>query len=179
MKIKTLFASILIVFLVAPLWAKGPNGPSVSFQLTEAEEANILYLYEEEKLARDIYVEMYNAHGAYIFNRIFESEQRHMDAVERLITKYGLDDTVLYNEHGIFTNGDLQKEYDRLLEDGLNNLTSALEVGVAIEEMDIADIENMLEQTDKADIQRVLSNLLRGSYKHLEAFNRQLDLIPE
>ncbi len=179
MKIKTLFASILVVLLVAPLWAKGPNGPSASSGLTEAEKANILYLYEEEKLARDIYVEMYIAHGAYIFNRISESEQRHMDAVERLITKYGLDDTVLYNDYGIFTDGDLQKEYDHLLEDGLGNLTSALEVSVAIEEMDIADIENMLEDTDKADIQRVLSNLLRGSYNHLEAFNRQLNLIPQ
>lgn len=178
MKIKTLFTSILVVLLVAPLWAEGPNGPSASSQLTEAEEANILYLYEEEKLARDIYVEMYIAHGAYIFNRISESEQRHMDAVEGLIIKYGLDDTVSYNEHGIFTNGDLQEEYDHLLEYGLGNITSALEVGVAIEEMDITDIEDMLNQTDKADIQRVLSNLLRGSYNHLEAFNRQLDFVP-
>jgi hypothetical protein len=84
----------------------------------------------------------------------------------------------LYNDHGIFTDGNLQEEYDRLLEDGLENLTSALEVGVAIEEMDIADIETMLEYIDKADIQRVLSNLLRGSYNHLEAFNTQLDFVP-
>jgi hypothetical protein len=179
MKIKTLFTLILVVFLVAPLWAKGPNCPSISSPLTETEEVNILYLYEEEKLAHDIYVEMYKAFGAFIFNRISESEQRHMNAVERLIIKYNIDDTVLYNEHGVFTNGDLQKEYDRLLEDGLSNLTSALEVGVTIEEMDIADIENMLQDTEKADIQRVLSNLLRGSYKHLEAFSKQLDFIPQ
>jgi hypothetical protein len=178
MKIKTLLTLTLVVFLVAPLWAKGPNCPSVSSPLTETEEANILYLYEEEKLAHDIYVEMYKAYGAFIFNRISESERRHMASVEKLIIKYDLDDTVLYNDHGIFTNGDLQKEYDRLLEDGLENLTSALEVGVAIEEMDIADIENMLQETDKPDIQRVLLNLLRGSYNHLKAFNKHLGLIP-
>ena len=32
------------------------------------------------------------------------------------------------------------------------------------------DIETMLEDTDKADIERVLSNLLDGSYNHLDAF---------
>ena len=178
MKIKTLFASILVVFLVAPLWAKGPNDPLASFQLTETEEADILYLYEEEKLARDIYVEMHNAYGAYLFNRISRSEQRHMDAVERLINKYGLDDTVLYNDHGIFTDENLQIEYNRLFEEGLKNLTSALQVGVTIEEMDIADIENMLENAGRPDIQRILSHLLRGSYRHLEAFTLHLDLIP-
>ena len=101
-----------------------------------------------------------------------------MNTIEKLITKYDLDDAVLYNDHGIFTDVDLQKEYDRLLEAGLVNLTSALEVGVAIEEMDIADIENMLQETDKPDIQRVLLNLLRGSYNHLKAFNKHLGLIP-
>jgi hypothetical protein len=49
---------------------------------------------------------------------------------------------------------------------------------VEIEEMDIGDIERMLEETDKADIKRVLSNLLNGSYNHLDAFNTQLGLMP-
>ncbi|MGB5745724.1 MAG: DUF2202 domain-containing protein [Desulfobacterales bacterium] len=70
------------------------------------------------------------------------------------------------------------KTYQRL-HIGDDNLTSALEVGVKIEEMDIADIERMLDETDKADIERVLSNLLDGSKNHLDAFNTQLGLIPQ
>ncbi|MBW1851699.1 MAG: DUF2202 domain-containing protein, partial [Deltaproteobacteria bacterium] len=77
MKTKIFFALILVALSVAPLWAKGPNGPSTSSGLTDTEKANILYLFEEEKLAHDIYVEMYNSYGAYIFNNISESEQRH------------------------------------------------------------------------------------------------------
>jgi len=179
MKTKFIYALILVALLAAPLWAKGPNGPSASSELTDAEKANILYLFEEEKLAHDIYVEMYNSYGAYIFNNISESEQRHMDSVAKLISKYGLDDAVLNNGSGIFTNEVIQDEYDRLLEKGDLCLTDALEVGVEIEEMDIADIERMLEETDKADIQRVLSNLLDGSNNHLDAFNTQLGLIPQ
>jgi hypothetical protein len=79
---------------------------------------------------------------------------------------------------GIFTNEVIQDEYDRLLDKGMLNLTSAIEVGVEIEEMDIGDIERMLTQTEKTDIKRVLSNLLDGSYNHLDAFNTQLGLIP-
>jgi hypothetical protein len=179
MKTKLFFALILVILLVAPLWAKGPKGPSTSSGLTNTEKANILYLFEEEKLAHDIYVEMYNTYGAYIFNNVSESEQRHMNSVAKLISKYELDDAVVNNGPGIFSNGDIQTLYDDLLKKGRGNLTSALEVGVEIEEMDIGDIETMQEETDKADIKRVLSNLLNGSYNHLDAFNTQLGVIPQ
>ena len=121
MKTKLFFAFILVALFAAPLWAKGPNVPSPSSGLTDTEEANILYLFEEEKLAHDIYVEMYDLYGAYVFNNISESEQRHMDSVAKLITKYELDVVVVDNGPGVFTDGVIQREYDRLLAKG--NLT--------------------------------------------------------
>ena len=179
MKTKLFFALILAALLVAPLWAKGPNGPSTSSGLTVTEKNNILYLYEEEKLAHDIYVAMYNLYGAYIFNNISESKQRHMDSVAKLISKYELEEGVLNNDPGIFLNDNIKVLYGDLLEEGEKDLTSALGVGVKIEVMDIGDIEDMQKETDKADIERVLSNLLDGSYNHLDAFNTQLGLIPQ
>ena len=176
MKTNLFFALFFVVFLAAPLWAKGPNSPSTSSELTDTEQANILYLFEEEKLAHDIYVQMHTSYGAYIFNNISDSEQRHMDAVAKLIFKYELDDTVVNNGFGIFTNEDIRAEYDRLLDKGNLNLTSALEVGVEIEKMDIADIERMLGDTDKVDIEKVLNNLLDGSYNHLDAFETHLGI---
>jgi len=97
-----------------------------------------------------------------------------MDSVAKLISKYELDDTVVYNDPGIFLNEDIEILYGDLLEEGEKDLTSALGVGVKIEVMDIGDIEDMLKETDKADIERVLSNLLDGSKNHLDAFNTQL-----
>jgi hypothetical protein len=179
LKTKLFFALILAALLVAPLWAKGPNGPSTSSGLTVTEKNNILYLYEEEKLAHDIYVAMYYRYGAYIFNNISESEQRHMDSVAKLISKYELEEGVLNNDPGIFLNDNIKVLYGDLLEEGEKDLTSALGVGVKIEVMDIGDIEDMQKETDKADIERVLSNLLDGSYNHLDAFNTQLGLIPQ
>ena len=45
MKTKTFLSLILVVLLVAPLWAKGPNGPSNTSGLTITEKDKILYFY--------------------------------------------------------------------------------------------------------------------------------------
>jgi hypothetical protein len=152
-----------------------------TLQLTELEEQNILFMREEEKLARDVYLVMYDLWGANIFANISESEQRHMDAIERLITRYGLTDPVVDDDPeaddviGVFTDPDLQKLYDDLVDAGEASLEAALKVGVMIEEKDIADLEQALTETEKRNIQRVFQNLLNGSYNHLDAFNACLD----
>ena len=146
-----------------------------TLQLTELEELNILYMREEEKLARDVYLVMYDLWGANIFANISESEQRHMDAIQRLITRYGLTDPVADDVIGTFTDPDLQELYDDLIEAGEVSLEEALKVGVAIEELDIADLERALTETDKRNIERVFQNLLNGSNNHLDAFNACLD----
>jgi hypothetical protein len=146
-----------------------------TLQLTELEELNILYMREEEKLARDVYLVMYDLWGANIFANISESEQRHMDAIQRLITRYGLTDPVTDDVIGTFTDPDLQELYDDLIEAGEVSLEEALKVGVAIEELDIADLERALTETDKRNIERVFQNLLNGSNNHLDAFNACLD----
>jgi len=146
-----------------------------TLQLTVLEEQNILYMREEEKLARDVYLVMYDLWGADIFANISESEQRHMDAIKNLITRYSLTDPVVDDGIGKFTNPDLKDLYDNLIEAGEVSLEEALKVGVAIEELDIADLKQALLETNKRNIQRVFQNLLNGSYNHLEAFNACLD----
>ena len=55
--------------------------------LTDEEEQGILFMREEEKLARDVYLFFYDMYDSIpIFNNIAQSEQRHMDAIEKLIS---------------------------------------------------------------------------------------------
>ena len=55
-------------------------------------------------------------------------------------------------------------------------LAEALAVGVLIEHTDIGDIGDAIALSeDYADIVRVYSNLLSGSYSHLSAFEKVLD----
>ena len=51
-----------------------------------------MHMREEEKVARDVYLEFYEIYGNVIFKNIADSEQKHMDAVLALIVGYGLDD---------------------------------------------------------------------------------------
>jgi len=147
-----------------------PLTPS-SLELTELEESNILFMREEEKLARDVYIVMYELWDACIFANISESEQQHMDAIKNLITRYGLTDPVVDDTVGQFTNPDLKLLYDELIAAGSVSLEEALMVGVMIEELDIADLEQALLETDRPNILRVFGNLLDASKNHLDAFN--------
>jgi hypothetical protein len=178
------FTVVFISLLMAvPLSAKGPaagkNGQSRG-ALTEKEIKDITYIREEEKLARDVYLTLYELYQAPIFANISESEQRHMDALERLIEKYELEDPVEDDTVGVFppvpeqdTDTDFNDLYDELVDLGGKSYCEALQVGIDIELLDIDDIEIALEDVVAQDVNRVLNNLLNGSYNHLNAFTSQ------
>lgn len=142
---------------------------SVTGTLTEEEISTLQFMREEEKLARDVYLELYDIWGLQIFNNIARAEQTHTDAVKTLIDRYGITDN-FSSEYGVFINPDLQALYDQLVAQGSRSIGDAIKVGAAIEEIDIIDLEKSLAETDKADIIRVYQNLLKGSYNHLRAF---------
>ena len=150
------------------------NTQSTSATLTQEQKDALVFMYQEEKLARDVYLTLNDKWGARVFENISSSEQKHMDAVKSLLNKYNIEVPVLDDTIGVFENEELQALYDELVEKGLTSLNDAYEVGVTIEETDIADLEERIENAT-SDIQRVFSNLLRGSNNHLSAFNRQLD----
>jgi len=169
--ILTVLAGVTVTSLTAQQ-RRGPGVPAVGVQLTEAEENYILLMRQEEKLARDVYLTLYEVWGAEIFANISESEQRHMDAVETLITRYGLADPIVDDTVGVFINVEFTALYDQFVLDGSASLEDALNVGVAIETLDITDLEAALEETSTRSVRRVFENLLNGSYNHLSAFDR-------
>jgi len=138
--------------------------------LSAEERAGILFMREEEKLARDVYLTLYEQWGIPIFQNIANSEATHMDAVGSLIDRYRLEDPAAGKEIGEFADATLQELYDGLTDEGGQSLAAALRVGAAIEEIDILDLENHIVETDKADIILVYENLLKGSRNHLRSF---------
>lgn len=173
------FTVVLISLLMAvPLNAKGPatgkNGRSLG-TLTPEEIHHITYMREEEKLARDVYLTLYEEYGAPIFANISESEQRHMDALKNLIVKYGLGDPVEDDTVGAFTNPVFTDLYLSLVKKGALDYCDALQVGLDIENLDIDDIDIALVDVEAQDVARVLNNLLSGSYNHLSAFTSRYE----
>jgi hypothetical protein len=152
----------------------GGGGGSSGGQLTQAEIDGLLYMREEEKLARDSYLTLYDKWHLTIFSKIANSEVMHMSKVKDLLDRYGLSDPAAGKPVGVFTNPILQQLYDGLMVQGSQSSTEALRVGVTIEEVDIVDLQNYLALTNKTDIIQVYTNLMNASYNHLNAFNSQL-----
>jgi hypothetical protein len=143
--------------------------------LSEAEAEGLSFMREEEKLARDVYLMLYEQWGIRIFQNIAKAEETHMSAVAGLLERYGLPDPAADKAVGVFTNPELQALYDQLMEEGSQSLADALRVGALVEEVDIIDLEDYIDQTDNEDLLLVYQNLLKGSYNHLRAFKSTLE----
>lgn len=143
--------------------------------LSQVEIDDLVYMVEEEKLARDVYAALGELWMVAIFPNIAQSEQAHMDAISALLTKYGLD-SPLQAEAGVFGNTDLQSLYDALTAQGSQSLVDALLVGATIEDVDIYDLGVSMASADNEDILAAYQNLQKGSRNHMRAFTAQLEL---
>jgi len=169
----------LTVAISSPLYAANGSGasriPTPQSSLSAVEKTDLLFMREEEKLARDVYLTLYEAWGLAVFSNIASSEQNHMDALLKLLRTYRLTDPAAGNAIGEFTNPTLQSLYDTLMEKGRLSALDALQVGGIIEETDMRDLVDAIDRSDNADIDATYENLLCGSRNHLRAFARNLE----
>ncbi len=142
--------------------------------LSQAEQEGMLKMREEEKLARDVYMYLYDMFQAPVFDKISQSEQRHMDAIKALLDKYGIADPVDAMGPGQFNSPEVQELYLNLTERGSQGLAEALHVGATIEDLDIKDLEALMSSADNDDILTVYQNLVKGSRNHMRAFCSRL-----
>jgi hypothetical protein len=94
--------------------------------LTPEQEAGLLQMREEEKLAHDVYVALYDLWQLKPFSNISAAEQTHSDAVKALLDRYGLDDPAADRAAGEFTDPTLQSLYDSLVEQGSEDRKSVV-----------------------------------------------------
>jgi hypothetical protein len=156
--------------LSVSLRSKDDVKPLASGKLSVLEKEGLLYMREEEKLARDVYLTFYDIWKLNNFYNISNSEQHHMDAIKNLLDKYGLNDPAAGKGIGEFTNSHLQGLYNQLVEEGSSSAKAALIVGGKIEEIDILDLQKYKAGTNKSDIINVYDNLIHGSENHLRSF---------
>lgn len=138
----------------------------------EDQEA-LLFMLEEEKLARDTYIYLDELWGINQYANIQISEQSHLNSVANLLDAFDINYTIEPN--GVFTNQEIQNLYDKFIVDGTLNVTQALEVGAAIEDLDIVDLQNYINATSNTAIISVFENLQCGSRNHLRSFVSALE----
>lgn len=141
-------------------------------QLSDAEATTLTFMREEEKLARDVYIGLFDIWEHPVFNNISGSEQRHMDSMKSKLDTYGLVDPVKDDTAGVFENTGLAALYQELTDKGTASLEKALYVGALIEEL---DIQEAINESTHADVITAYENLMRGSRNHLRAFASQIE----
>jgi hypothetical protein len=142
--------------------------------LSAGEVADITFLREEEKLARDVYATLALNYSIPIFSNIARAEQRHMDFVAELLERHGITDPVSDDSIGVFTDPEIGDLYTGLVAAGESSLEQALLVGATIEDMDIADLNAMIADATSLDVAFIGHNLASGSRNHLRGFARAL-----
>lgn len=151
----------------------GGGCDTISTTINDEEAEGLLFMREEEKLAHDVYVNLYDLWNVPVFNNISKSETQHTNQVLRLINAFDIEDPAPV-EVGVFSNTDLQELYNQLMEQGSTSLVNALKVGATIEEVDIIDLLERLDDTTNPAISRTYTNLEKASEAHLRAFVRML-----
>ncbi len=164
---------------------------SLSQELTNT----LAYMGNEERLAYDVYNELYRQYGTKQFTNIAtKSEYKHITAVQDLVKKYLLDDKVNFTnvdapslgymntaiedmKAGTYDISKIQALYDALISQGSASEIDALKVGCIIEVVDVNDLNHdiSLAQNEKAtDIVTVFNFLRDGSYNHYWSFDKGL-----
>ncbi|TBN00409.1 DUF2202 domain-containing protein [Hyunsoonleella flava] len=143
--------------------------------LTAADKAALLFMLEEEKLARDTYIYLNDLWAINQFANITKSEQTHMDAIANLLTQNKIQYTVL--PVGEFKNQDLQNLYNQFVINGKVDKINAFKIGATIEDLDIVDLQNLMDASQNTDMISIFKSLQCGSRNHLRSFIKGLDNI--
>lgn len=160
----------------ASVAAGRPGGGAATMPLTPAETADLRFMREEEKLARDVYLQLFDQWATQPFANVASSEQSHMDAMLRLLRRYQLADPAAGKTIGEFNDSTLQALHDNLMALGSASELAALKVGGFIEEADMRDIAAAMDRSQQADIDQTYARLLCGSRNHLRAYAAAVSL---
>ncbi len=157
--------------------------------LTQEVKDSITYMYSEEGLAYDVYMNIYKVQAVNQLQKIASGDQKgaekeHIEAVNQLAIKYDLnmtqypDTDVPYSiegiSSGVYPVEHIQELYDLLYDKGIQSKQDALEVGCMVEVVDIDDLETYIgfaQASNASDVLEVFNFLLQGSYSHYWAFN--------
>lgn len=149
----------------------------------------LAYMWHEEKLAYEIYLELNRAYPTQQLENIAtNSEINHIALVEDLVSWYDINVTNLadysinYSQEelaampvGVYAIDAIQSLYDVLYAKGIQSPQDALEVGCMVEVTDVTDLEeDLIIADDNQAIIDTYNILLDGSYNHYWAFDKGL-----
>ena len=85
MKHPYIYLTVIIPIFLSSFSGCDPDTIDPVDVISEDDNLALVYMREEEKLARDVYITLFEIHGINVFNNISKAEQQHMDQLLVLI----------------------------------------------------------------------------------------------
>jgi hypothetical protein len=157
--------------------------------LTSDQKYSLAYMWHEEKLAKEIYLELNKVHPTTQLENIANnSEIKHVEYVQNLVEWYDINITNIANYEinysadelnnmpvGQFAIVKIQSLYDMLYDKGIASQQASLEVGCMVEVTDITDLDEYIIEAGTNQALIDTFNILRdGSYNHYWSFDSGL-----
>jgi hypothetical protein len=155
--------------------AEKDDAAAATAKLNEEQKAELQALYEEERVAYELYHAFGEKWKLRPFLNIQKSELRHREAVKALMKMHGVDEPA-GAKPGVFPNKELQAIYDELLASGMKSANDALKAAALVEETDIKDLQTVAATTPSEAVKATCDQLIWASKNHLRAFGRILQL---
>jgi len=183
MKILTTLKTVTILIVVVSIPfitscsdSKNDTNQSINtIDLSDTDIEALLFMLEEEKLARDTYEFLDSEWSLIQFANIKISEQSHMDAIITLLERSKTPYTIL--PYGEFEDDHLQDYYNQFVENGQLSQANALQIGATIEDLDIVDLQEFIDHVDSPSVIEVFESLKCGSGNHLRSFVSSIELL--
>ncbi len=200
--IKSVTALSSVLFLVACGSSGGSESSELPANVQSAISApmsalsqdvkdSLTYMYSEEGLAHDVYLNIYKIQAVeQLQNIASKSEVKHIEAVNQLAQKYDLNITKYPDTDSPYSTDDLVRYgsgqypvepinvlYNELYDKGIQSEQDALEVGCIVEVVDVEDLDKYIYQAQRSnatDVIEVFNFLRDGSYNHYWSFDKGL-----
>lgn len=148
--------------------------PAPGTQISAEATADLKFLREEEKLARDVYQTLYGVWHLNPHQNIASSEQTHTDRVRDVLAALAIPDPVTDDTVGTFVNPTLGALFTDLTTQGKASEVASLKVGATVEDLDIRDLDEMKKHVTDEAILSMYEALQCGSRNHLRSFTKNL-----
>ena len=157
--------------------------------LTDEQKYSLAYMWNEEKLAKELYLELNSIYPTKQLSNIANnSEIKHIEYVQNLVQWYDInisdipDYEIRYSADelnsipiGEFNVQEVQELYDILYSKGEISQRDSLEVGCMVEVTDVVDLNEYISIANSNQALLDTFYLLRdGSYNHYWAFDKGL-----
>ena len=160
---------------------------NITTDLVQEMKDSLTYMKDEERLASDLYLNLYNYYKNYsdleikqLNNIATNTENDQISIIKSLVKRYDLNSSEPQDvniSRGVYENQVIQDLYDKFYAIGQNSQEEALKVGCMVEVTDINDLDkyiSLAKESNATDIETAFKALRDGSYHNYWTFDQTL-----